>query len=63
MKPHILSSFGDVALAIGTEFRKYAETALTTLEVAASSPVDKVTTFCPYYVYVYICIYGLKSPL
>jgi len=41
VKPHILSSFGDIALAIGTEFRKYAQPALVTLEVAAASPVDK----------------------
>ena len=43
VKPHILSAFGDVALAVGTEFRKYAEPVLVTLEQAAASPVDKVT--------------------
>ena len=42
VKPHIISAFGDIALAIGTEFVKYAQPVLCTLEQAAASPVDKV---------------------
>ncbi|XP_065052076.1 importin subunit beta-1-like [Rhopilema esculentum] len=40
VKPHIISAFGDVALAIGTEYRKYAEPVLLTLAQAAAAPVD-----------------------
>lgn len=41
VKPHVLSLFGDVALAIGSKYSKYAEVVLSTLEQASSAQVDK----------------------
>ena len=42
MKPQILSAFGDVALAIGPEFKKYLDVVLTTLQQASQAQVDRV---------------------
>ncbi|XP_044737597.1 importin subunit beta isoform X1 [Chrysoperla carnea] len=40
VKPQILSVFGDMALSIGTEFKKYLDIVLTTLSQASQAQVD-----------------------
>lgn len=42
VKPQILACFGDVCLAIGTDFSKYLQHVMGTLEQAARAQVDKV---------------------
>lgn len=41
VKPHSISLFGDIALAIGTQFSTYAQVVLNTLQQASAAQVDK----------------------
>lgn len=59
VKPHVLSTFGDVALAIGSNFSKYTDIVLTTLAQASNAQVDKVNIFLDcklFYIIIFIML-------
>ncbi len=43
VKPQILSVFGDVALAVGAEFKRYLDMVMQTLMQASQAQVDRVS--------------------
>ena len=45
VKPQVLSVFGDIALALGLEFKKYLDVVLQTLMQASQAQVDRVSRF------------------
>lgn len=51
VKPQILSVFGDIALSIGPEFKKYLDVVLQTLHQASQAQVDRVCYFGHYLLY------------
>ena len=45
VKPQVLSVFGDIALALGLDFKKYLDVVLQTLMQASQAQVDRVCHF------------------
>jgi len=52
VKPQVLSVFGDIALALGLDFKKYLDVVLQTLMQASQAQVDRVR----YFIFHDICI-------
>jgi len=46
VKPQVLSAFGDIALAIGANFKTYLQPVMLTLEQAASVKIETVCICC-----------------
>ena len=59
IKPPILSTIGDIALAIGSGFNKYANPVLTILEQASRMPLEKVLLLLLLLLFIISIVYSM----